>query len=522
MSEHDQPDIQSGLFSELWKNSPDNMFLLRVADDDYYIVSTNHAQQQTVDLSHVDMHGRALKEALPPALYELVVPNYDRCVASGEPQQYEETEQLTSADGSQCYWSTMLSPVFDEQQRVAFIFGISRNITPLKQAQARAEKAAREAEKADQVKTTFLANMSHEMRTPLNGIQSAAELLAEISAQPEQHELCQLIRRSAEALTRLTSDILEYAKMDAGALRLENKDFSLQEVCRDVSMLLRPAAVKKQLDFRITQEDGLPARLHGDAGRLKQVLLNLTANAIKFTTHGAVHIHIEKAAANNGVTVLNFSVTDTGIGIREDDLERLFLPFSQIDDSTTRHYEGTGLGLAISKYLTEKMGGRISVRSVAGEGSVFAFSLPFTAATGSAVPATAVPVTQGLAGLKVLLVEDNTTNQIVMEQMLGNAGLAVDVAANGRQALKLCTQQTFDLVLMDWHMPVMDGLECTRALRRLSPAWEKIPVIGLTADVMSQDMAEFTRAGMNDVITKPVRRRELLDKMAAVLAAETA
>ena len=513
------PDLQSSLFWEIWENSPDNMFILRVDEDDFYVLDTNKAQQHTVDMAEMALNSRPLRDVLPPDFYDFVTPNYHNCVTAREPVQYEETELFTSQDGRPHYWSTLLLPVLNDQREVAFIFGISRNITELKSAQALAEKAAAEAERANHVKMAFLANMSHEMRTPLNGIQASADLLTDLCVNDEQREVCGIISRSTAALTRLTGDILEFAKIDAGKLKLENHEFSLKRVCDDATQLLAPEAHRKGIAFRVTITEDLPDVLFGDSGRLRQILLNLAGNAVKFTDMGGVDIVITGELGADDRVELQFAVTDTGIGIRADDFEKLFKPFSQVDDSTTRHYEGSGLGLTISKYLVEKMGGQIEVSSMPGEGSCFTFRIPFrylaqpTSSPGGQSPVSGVE----LKGFRVLVVEDNVTNQLVLEKMLALDGMEVTVAHNGRQALEHCQQSSFDLILMDWHMPLMDGLSATRLIRQLPGARGKVPIVGLTASVLDEHRSACLDAGMDEVIAKPVNRALLREVMAAQL-----
>ena len=517
MNEARRPDLESSLFWELWKHSPDNMFILRVGVDDFYIMNTNLAQREIIEeLRDENRLGDPLSALLPVEFYNLVTPNYRRCVAVRESIQYEEAEQFTSSETR--YWSTMLCPILNADGEVAYIFGISRNITALKRAQARAEKAAEEAERANLIKTAFLANMSHEMRTPLNGIKASAELLSCSLDVGERQELCSLITQATEALTRLTSDILDYARIDAGQLKLERKPFVLMEVINDVHQLLCSAAAAKAIRFEWSLPTLPVSVFQGDAGRLKQVLLNLVGNAIKFTGQGSVVIRARLLGYQEHRLLLQFEVEDTGIGIQAEDIVRLFQPFSQVDDSTTRQYQGSGLGLAISKDLVEKMGGSICVRSEPGKGSCFSFSIPLEPCSGSScAPVEASPQHAVVAGLQVLLVEDNRINQVVTRKLLEKSGVLVTVAENGVQALDCCRQQLFDAVLMDWHMPVMDGLDATREIRQLSGEYAHIPVIGLTASALPDDRVMCLAAGMNDVITKPVNAGLLL-KMLSTLA----
>jgi two-component system, sensor histidine kinase len=514
MADEKRLDLESSLFWELWRHSPDNMFILRVAADDYYIMNANRAQKETVEVLH--NAGQSLRSLLPADFYDLVTPNYKRCVDVKHSIQYEESEQFTSSELR--YWSTMLCPILDAAGEVAYIFGISRSITDLKHAQARAECEAAEAERANRVKTAFLANMSHEMRTPLNGIRMAADLLVNSADEAERHELCSIISNATEAMTRLTSDILDYARIDAGQLKLEQRPFVLADVMDDVQKLLHSVAQSRGLTL-VFAIDRLPvANLVGDAGRLKQVLLNLVGNAVKFTPAGSVSVRSRFMGYQGQNLLLQFEVEDSGIGIHEADLARLFQPFSQVDDSTTRRFQGSGLGLAISKDLVEKMGGSICVRSELDVGSCFSFSIPFEPCrTETCLPEQQQELGVSVAGVRLLLVEDNPINQMVTRKLLEKAGVLVAVVANGALALEVCQQQDFDAVLMDWHMPVMDGLEATRQIRLLSARWLAIPVIGLTASALPEDRAICLAAGMDEVVTKPVNAATLLRVLGQLL-----
>ncbi|WP_221793393.1 response regulator [Oceanobacter mangrovi] len=507
-----QTDLQSRLFWGLWHNSPDNMFILRVQPDDYYVMGTNQSLADTVEQSIPDMNGKPLRSILTPEFRDFVVPNYDRCVKLNKPIQYEE-EDTFSCPGITRYWSTMLSPIGGADGKVAYIFGISRNVTELKRAQRQAQQAAMEADKANRVKTAFLANMSHELRTPLNGIRSAAELLIDNPSAEERNELCRLIGSATEAMTRLTSDVLDYARLDSGVLRMESKQFSVQNLFADVQQILQIQARDKGLDLRCELDKTLPPLLRGDPGRIKQVLLNLASNAVKFTDVGTVRLSLQAGPREGSVQTLLGEVADSGIGIRRADQARLFQAFSQLDDSTTRPYQGTGLGLAISKDLVENMGGHIHVESEFGKGSCFRFQVrcevPEQQPSFLVRSPEVRPDQRSLKGLKVLLVEDNYINQKVSTRLLEREGMRVTPAINGQVALQLCQQQCFDLVLMDWHMPAMDGLQATREIRQLSLRWQQIPIIALTANAMESDRRICLDAGMDDVITKPMDSAEL-------------
>ena len=502
--------LENSLLSKLWKKSLDNMFILKVIGDDFYVVSTNEAQQEAVSIEDLEHFDKPLSEVLPADIYNFVVPNYQHCIQQQTPIQYEESEAFTSGDGSTRHWSTMLSPINNDEGETEYIFGISRNITELKNAKQAAENSVAEAEKANQVKTTFLANMSHEMRTPLNGIQCAVELLKETNNEEERAELISIIESSTEALSTQTSDILQYAKIGHGKISLQNKNFSPQELVHSVVKIISNSAEMKSIDLTISIAETIPAIINGDPERIKQVLLNIANNAIKFTNEGKVTISLE---SNNKNRQLTFTVRDTGIGIHKTDQEKLFKPFSQVDDSTTRQFEGNGLGLVISRDLVRLMQGDISLTSEIDKGTECKFSIPYKQATGE-VEFKSAKNKQNFEHLSILVVEDNPTNQLVLKKILNQIGATIILANHGKQALDLCQNNSFDIILMDWHMPVLDGLEATRLLRK-DVNFSQVPILGLTASVMEEDIKICIEAGMNEVITKPINREELFRAIAS-------
>jgi PAS domain S-box-containing protein len=488
------------------------MFILKVIKDEFYVVSTNEAQQEAVSIENLDHFDKPLSTVLPADIYNFVVPNYKRCIEQQSPIQYEESEAFTSGDGSTRHWSTMLSPINNDEGITEYIFGISRNITELKNAKQAAEDSAREAEKANRVKTTFLANMSHEMRTPLNGIQCALELLKETDDKNEKAELISIIESSADALSRQTSDILEYAKIGRGKIVLQAVNFSPAALLMSVVKIISTSATAKGLSLNTSIQGDLPALVQGDPDRIKQVLLNLANNAIKFTDHGSISIALEYQSEQQE---LKFSVQDTGIGIQENDQKKLFKPFSQVDDSSTRQFEGNGLGLVISKELVEMMGGKINLTSNFHKGTLCTFNIPYKEAKVTKEETASANPLQ-LDHIHILVVEDNLTNQKVLEKILRQTGARVSIAIHGKQALDMCQGEHYHLVLMDWHMPVLDGLAATRALRQLT-AYADTPILGLTASVLDQDIKSCKDSGMNDVITKPINREKLFNSLAYYL-----
>ena len=423
-------------------------------------------------------------------------------------------------DGSRFVNELHLSPIFGEDGEVRYIFGIQHDVSAREQFARDAERARRAAERANAEKSDFLAFMSHEIRTPMNGVMGTISLLLDTTLDAEQHAYAETARRCGELLLATVNEMLDLSRIEAGHLAIEEEAFDLAAPVAEVLDLLAPAVAEKGIRLSASIDPLLPARVIGDARRLRQVLLNLADNAVKFTAVGGVGIRVERAEAPGQV---RFVVADTGIGMPPEVQARLFGRFAQAGPETARRYGGSGLGLMICKRLVGLMNGRIVLASSPGKGSTFSFEIPLRPiAESGRPPSTLLPKPAlikhppGARG-RILIAEDGEANQLVAAAILRKAGYAVDLARDGEEALGATRTAAYDLVLMDVRMPRMDGLAATAAIRALEGPAGRVPIIAMTAAVMPNEVARCLEAGMDGHVAKPMDLTALLAAVSDIL-----
>jgi signal transduction histidine kinase/FixJ family two-component response regulator len=446
---------------------------------------------------------------------------HDRQIFPQDQWEVFEAEDRKVLAGAISFSEERIGPVISLTKKVPVrlpsgepgIAGISFDITQHKQTEARAQQT----EAANHAKSQFLAAMSHEIRTPLNGILGMAQSLASDALTRAQREKVDIVLDSGRTLLALVDDVLDLSKIEAGKLEIAPVDGDLRHAARRVTRLFEPRAREKDVALVLDVIDPLNSALSFDPVRVRQCLSNLVSNAVKFTSSGEVRVTLSTEETNDGQWRVTAHVADSGIGISEEALGRLFSEFSQADASTTRRFGGSGLGLAISRRLARMMGGDVTVESTLGKGSVFSLTFLAAPASGQAVTAETLSSQEpshSIAGLRVLLADDNRVNREVVKLFLSSHNVRITEAENGREVLDALERATFDIVLLDIHMPVMDGTEALKTLRGSNTPYKDIPVIALTADAMAGDRERYLGMGANAHITKPIDQGDLLSAIA--------
>ncbi|MFI4933824.1 MAG: ATP-binding protein [Caulobacterales bacterium] len=459
-------------------------------------------------------------------IFSIVDPR-DRPRVVAEWRKHQETGapfrpefRINRTDGAELWAQCAVKLFADAAGNPSRLVGAMQNVTARKNAEQELLAAKNEAEAASRAKSAFLATMSHEIRTPLNGVLGMAQAMDADDLSDAQRERLDVLRKSGVALLGILNDILDISKIEAGKIELEDIEFDLGEVARSVHSNFESLAAEK--DVSLVLELGAAAGAYrGDPTRLRQILNNLTSNALKFTQVGEVRI--DSFPMTDGLRIV---VSDTGVGMSAETLSSLFTAFTQADSSTTRRFGGTGLGLAICRELAELMGGSVEAHSEPGRGSVFTVLLPLERVRfmqeASSAPEVAQSQTPGsLSGIRLLVAEDNAVNRLVLKTLLKQAGIEPVMVENGADAVKAWRERSWDAILMDVQMPVMDGPTATRTVRRLEAEGNRArtSIIGLTANAMSHQLAEYRAAGMDDVVTKPIEFRRLFEALQAAFSA---
>jgi PAS domain S-box-containing protein len=518
---------------EFQKNALDKHAIVSVTDRTGKILYTNDKFSEVSQYSRTELLGqdhRLLNSGKHPSTF------FKAMWATIGRGQIWQGEVLNRRKDGSLYWvDSTIAPFMDEQNKPLRYVSIRADITARKESEAAmlqaktdaeearsvAERARFAAEQANKIKSDFLANMSHEIRTPMNGIIGMTNLALETQLTAEQTEFLSIIKTGADSLLQVINDILDFSKMESGKLDIECIAFSLKKTLQDTVKAVAVRADQKQLDLRLQLGPDVPDLVMGDPGRLRQVLLNLVGNAIKFTARGEVVLEVQRQAGDALQVQLRFSVHDTGVGIAAEKFQTIFESFSQADTSTTRQYGGTGLGLSISSQIVQLMGSRIELRSQEGHGSTFHFTLELPLASAEALAQAADHAAHpayGMAGkpaarspicpmrpMRLLLAEDNAVNQMLARRLLENQGHTVMVANNGKEALEQWSAATFDAILMDVDMPEMGGYEATERIRAQEAGTERhIQIVAMTAHAMRGAREECLAHGMDGYLAKPI------------------
>jgi len=513
----DSADQDTLLFESIVENIPYMIFLKDARD--LRFARINAAGERLLGFSREELIGRNDYDFFPEDEADFFT-RKDRDVLHGRQLVDILEEPIQTRFLGLRVLHTKKIPILDEKGEPRYLLGISEDITERREAERDLQQAKELAEEANRAKTDFCARMSHEIRTPMNGIIGMTELALETELGDEQREYLNVVRDSSESLLNMLNDILDFSKIESGKLQLETAPFSPRTLLERSVKSFAPRAEEKGLRLEHSAGDELPWCVLGDSFRLRQVLVNLLDNAIRFTSFGGIQVRVWVEDVAEKSLSLHFAVADTGIGIPEEKQQVIFESFRQADDSITRRYGGTGLGLAVSSRLVEHLGGRIWVESTEGEGSTFHFTVE-VGCQGDVAPEAAPTVPRSarvLRELNVLVAEDNPVSRMLVVRRLEREGHRVRAVSTGTAVLTAMREETFDVILMDLEMPEMGGLEATRRVRRLERGGEShTPIVALTAHAFREDRERCRAVGMDGYVAKPLRRDALARAIAAVV-----
>ncbi len=496
---------------------------ITLTDEQERIVSWNRYTEELLGMKKKDLYLKHISTLYPKEEWEKIRGENIRKTGS---KHHMETK-IVKKNGDLVDVDLSVNILSDEDKGITGSVGIMQDITQQKRAQEMLIQAKIAAEEANNAKSLFLANMSHEVRTPINTIIGMLDLTLDTTLNQEQQDNLEVAKDASVNLLSLLNDILDLSRVEAGKISLEDIEFHMHNVAHSVTKGMSVLAKKKGLETVLNIQNDVPQLVEGDPVRLRQVIVNLINNAIKFTHKGKITTEIKVASKNGNEIMLLFSIIDEGIGIPKSKQDKIFDIFAQADDSTTRRFGGTGLGLAISKRLVEMMGGRIWVESEEGKGSAFNFTANFkivkekslsSAGLESGVEIDDKYIQEQLQGIKILLAEDNIVNQKIAVKLLEKQGWVVTAVDNGQDAVDKALHNNYDVVLMDANMPILDGLEATRLIRENEQKTGKhIPIIALTARAMQEDKKRCLDSGMDGYVTKPIDRKELFQTIGKII-----
>ncbi len=499
-------------------------FVIWMSDENFQFKYTNRPAGSITGLALADTPIKEWFDRVHPSDIKEFTQNATE--ARNRKEMFIQEARFLSSDKKYKWCMVIGAPYHDPSGKFAGYIGSSYDISLQKEAEEdlrRYQKllitAKEAAETANKAKSEFLANMSHEIRTPINGIAGMIDLTLLTQLNADQRDNLVTAKACANSLIKIVNDILDFSKMEADRMILEEINFNLKDLIEEIVRVHSPRVTGKGLELNYMYSSGIPPFLIGDPNRLKQILNNLISNAVKFTDRGEVTISIKNVCISSEEVDLKFSVSDTGIGIANKDLGRLFHSFSQIENTYTKKYSGTGLGLVISKQLVERMGGKIEIHSEKGKGSTFTFCIRFKIGHAEDKQTHAIPnINKAAKPLNILLAEDDLINQKVAYKMLMEKGHIVRTVANGAEAVEYFTKENYDVILMDIQMPVMNGMEASLKIREIEQGRTRIPIVALTAYALPGEKEKILSGGMDAYISKPIQLEELFRVLEKVTA----